>query len=250
MRQRLDVMMALRGLTRSRARARDLIKRGEVCVDGAVVTKAGMLVLEDCDLTISAGVNRYVARSGEKLAAAFEHFELPIRERVALDIGASTGGFTQVLLEKGAQHVFAVDVGCDQLHQDLKEDPRVTDMSGVDARNLRANDFSQTFTALSADVSFISLRKVLPAAISLAGAGCWMVVLVKPQFELTPDALGKGGIVKNEADRALAVDLVNGFLKDAGWKVQGCLASPIPGKKGNLEYLVCATLGSGQGLNE
>jgi len=234
--------MVVRGLTKTRARARDLILRGEVCVESKVAIKAGLMVDETSDVRVSSGANRYVARSGLKLEAALKKFGLPVEGRVVLDIGASTGGFSQVLLEHGARLVYCVDVGHGQLNGDISTDPRVCDMSGVDARSLSVGDFAEPVCAITADVSFISLRKALPEALRLARPGSWIVALVKPQFELTPEALGKGGIVRDECDRRQAIVDVCDFLQRSDWRVEGTMPSPLPGKRGNIEHLVVAHL--------
>jgi 23S rRNA (cytidine1920-2'-O)/16S rRNA (cytidine1409-2'-O)-methyltransferase len=184
-----------------------------------------------------------VSRGGEKLAAALEHFALASEGRTALDIGASTGGFTGVLLDAGAARVHAVDVGHGQLHASLREDRRVVVHERCDARNLDATLIPDAIGIIVADVSFISLTKVLPAALRLARSGAWLVALVKPQFEAGRAALSKQGIVRDAAVRERAVATVTDFMGDQpGWRVLGVIPSPITGGSGNQEYLLAAVL--------
>ncbi len=182
-----------------------------------------------------------MSRGGEKLIAALDHFGFVVDGRVALDVGASTGGFTQVLLQRGARHVYAVDVGTAQLHPQLIADPRVTSMERCDARQLMQDMFSDPIGVIVADVSFISLAKALPAALALARTGALLIALIKPQFEVGPSNVGKGGIVRDAEARQAAVGAIELFLSDSGWRVHGVIASPILGGSGNEEFLVGAT---------
>jgi 23S rRNA (cytidine1920-2'-O)/16S rRNA (cytidine1409-2'-O)-methyltransferase len=175
-----------------------------------------------------------------KLAAALDHFSLSPEGRVCLDLGASTGGFTQVLLERGASRVYAVDVGHDQLHAKLRSDPRVTALDGVNARDLTAAKVPQALQAITADVSFISLKLALPPALHLAAKDSWAVLLVKPQFELGPRGVSKGGIVRDASAREAAVAEITGWMKAQSWQVVGSMDSPITGGEGNREYLLAA----------
>ncbi len=243
MRVRLDAALVSRGLTATRARARDLIVRGDVLVDGLPVKKAGTLVGAGADLTITGDGNAYVSRSALKLSAGLDAFGCCACDRVALDVGASTGGFTQVLLERGATKVWAVDVGHGQLAPSVAADRRVVNLEGTDARALTPARIAEPVGAIAADVSFISLTKALPAALALAAPGCWLVALVKPQFELGPAAIGKGGIVKDPADGARAVaDVERWLIGHGGWRIIGTCPAPLPGKGGNQEYLLGAEL--------
>jgi 23S rRNA (cytidine1920-2'-O)/16S rRNA (cytidine1409-2'-O)-methyltransferase len=243
MRQRLDQVLVARGLVQSRARAADLIRRGAVRIAGEVAAKAGLLVDQDAAIAIEQAANAYVARSGAKLAAALAAFGFDARDRIALDIGASTGGFTQVLLAAGAARVHAVDVGHDQLHESLRDDPRVVSLEGLDARQLTRQEIAGDVSAIVADVSFVSLRQVLPAPLRLAASDCWLVALVKPQFEVGRAAIGKRGVVRDSAVQRQAVEDVVGFLHIEGWRVVGQMQSPLPGKEGNIEWLVGAVTG-------
>jgi 23S rRNA (cytidine1920-2'-O)/16S rRNA (cytidine1409-2'-O)-methyltransferase len=237
---RLDLMLVRRGLARSRAEAQDLIKRGLVAVAGSVVRRAATPV-RDSDAIALAAVAKYVSRGALKLVAALDHFAFPVAGVVALDIGASRGGFTQVLIERGARRVYAVDVGHGQLHPDLKELPRVVSLEGCDARRLERSIVPEPVAAIVADVSFISLGKVLPAALALAQPQAWLVALIKPQFEAGRGAVGKGGIVRDAAQRHRAIDLVRDWLKtEAGWRPLDVIPAPIRGGSGNQEFLLGA----------
>ncbi len=237
---RLDQLLVARGLAATRSQAQDLVRRGVVRVNGGVVVKTGFEVSEDGIIELLEN-KQYVARSAWKLAAALDHFHFSPEARVCLDVGASTGGFTQVLLDRGAARIFAVDVGRDQLHSSLRADPKVVSMEGTDARALKAGTFDARIDAVTCDVSFISVLKVLPSVLPLAIPGAWLVVLVKPQFEVGRALVGKGGIVKDEAAKTLAVNSIITSLTAAGWAVPGLLRSPIAGQDGNEETLVGAT---------
>jgi 23S rRNA (cytidine1920-2'-O)/16S rRNA (cytidine1409-2'-O)-methyltransferase len=239
--QRLDLALVARGLAATRSQARDLIVRGAVMVDGAVAAKAGLEVGETDSIALAAGASPGVSRGGVKLVAALDHFAFEVEGVVALDVGASTGGFTQVLLRRGAARVYAVDVGHGQLHPSLAGDPRIISREGCDARGLDRALLAEPIGALVADVSFISLRKVLPAALALTGPRAWLVALVKPQFEAGRTAVGKGGIVRDPAARERAVEAVSAWLAGrAGWRVLGVIPSPIVGGSGNTEFLLGA----------
>src|SRR5262245_9040894 len=237
---RLDRMLLKRGLARSRAEAQDLIKRGLVAVAGSVVVRTATPV-SDADQIVLAALPRYVSRGGLKLAAALDHFAFAVDGVVALDLGASTGGFTQVLIERGAARVYAVDVGHGQLHPDLRQLPRVVSLEGLDARALDRRSVPDPIGAIVADVSFISLGKVLPAALALAQPATWLVALIKPQFEVGRGAVGKGGIVRDAAQRQRAIELVRDWLTaQGGWRVLDVIPAPIRGGSGNQEFLLGA----------
>ena len=225
----------------SRSRAADAIKRGTVRVDGKPVTKSGTLVPEDAEIDISDPAAAYVSRAALKLVHALDVFDFSPEGRVCLDLGASTGGFTQVLLERDARRVHAVDVGHDQMHASLRGDPRLVLHEGVNARDLTPELIGQPVGAITADVSFISLRLALPPALALAAPDAWAVLLVKPQFEVGPDAVGKGGIVRDPAVAQQAPkDLAAWLEGQGGWHVVGLVASPILGGDGNREFLLGA----------
>jgi 23S rRNA (cytidine1920-2'-O)/16S rRNA (cytidine1409-2'-O)-methyltransferase len=239
---RLDRLLVERGLAPTRTQAADLIQRGCVSVAGKPVPKPGVLVTADAELAVSPEACAYVSRGGLKLAAALDAFGFDPIGTVALDIGASTGGFTDVLIARGAAKIYAVDVGRGQLHAKLTVNPKIIAMEGTDARALDRQVIREEVTAIVADVSFIGLPLALPAALRLAAPGAWLVALVKPQFEAGRAAVGKGGIVRNEADRRKAVEKVRRFIEEQGWTVVGEIASPIRGGSGNEEFLIGARL--------
>jgi 23S rRNA (cytidine1920-2'-O)/16S rRNA (cytidine1409-2'-O)-methyltransferase len=238
---RLDAVLVARGLAPSRSRATDAIKRGTVRVHGKRVTKPGTLVPENAEIEISDPAADYVSRAALKLIHALDVFDFSPEGRVCLDLGASTGGFTQVLLERGAHRVHALDVGHDQMHALLRGDPRLVLHEGVNARALSPELIGEPVEAMTADVSFISLRLALPPALAIAAPGAWAVLLVKPQFELGPEAIGKGGIVRDAAMAEAAAKDVAAWLEGrGGWRVAGLVASPILGGDGNREFLLAA----------
>jgi 23S rRNA (cytidine1920-2'-O)/16S rRNA (cytidine1409-2'-O)-methyltransferase len=231
--------MVARALVPSRSKARDLILRGKVSVGARVVDKPAHLVGPGDQIVLAPGVAQFVSRGAEKLAAALETFNVDPRGRVALDIGASTGGFTEILLMRGARRVYAVDVGHDQLHARLREDARVISCEGRDARYLDRGIITEPIEAIVADVSFISLTKALPVALDLADAGAWLVALVKPQFEAGRAAIGKGGIVGDPDVHTRVLDEVCHWLAARpGWVVAGTCVSPIEGGDGNREFFI------------
>ncbi len=238
--QRLDLALVARGLVATRAKARDLIARGEVRVDGEIASKPAMGVRDVQVIAVDAQAAAQVSRGTVKLAAALEKFGLDAAGRVALDVGASTGGFTQVLLERGASRVYAVDVGKGQLHPSLLDDARVVALEEFDARALDRAQVPDAVDAIVADVSFISLTKALPAALALAGSGCWLVALVKPQFEVGRDGIGKGGVVRDAVLREKALTDVRDWISAQGWTIVGDMPSPIEGGSGNIEFLLAA----------
>lgn len=240
---RLDRLLVEAGLAPTRARAADLIRRGCVSVAGKPALKPGALVLPDAELAMSPEACLYVSRGALKLEAALEAFGFDPKGRVALDVGASTGGFTDVLIARGAAKVYAVDVGSGQLHAKLRVNPRVIALEGTDARALGPSVIREEVTAIVADVSFISLTLALPVALRLAAPGAWLVALVKPQFEAGRAAVGKGGIVRDRTEREKAVARVRTFIEgEGGWTVVGEIASPIRGGSGNEEFLIGARL--------
>jgi 23S rRNA (cytidine1920-2'-O)/16S rRNA (cytidine1409-2'-O)-methyltransferase len=243
-RQRLDTALVECGLVTTRARARDAILRGHVTVDGAVADKPSATVPAGAAMRVDDLAADYVSRAALKLIAALDAFGYSPEGAAALDIGASTGGFTEVLLRRGARRVFGVDVGHGQLHRRLVGDPRVVNLEGVNARDLPAARITEPIAAITADVSFISLKLALPPALALALPGAWGVFLVKPQFEVGRQRLGKGGIVRDAAVARTAADDIAGWLGTAmGWAVDGIVDSPIAGGDGNHEFLVGARRG-------
>ena len=236
---RLDQLLVIRGFFESRSRARDAIERGTVAVAGRVATKAGQLADEDAVIIVDDPAQAYVSRAALKLIAALDHFGLSPDGLSCLDVGASTGGFTQVLLERGATHVTAIDVGHDQLDRGLRVDPRVTNVEGLNARELTQRDLSDSPQAIVSDVSFISLKLALPPALELAAPGAWLAALVKPQFEAGREAIGKGGILKDPSlGPQIAADIEGWLNSLGGWSSLGVIPSPIAGGDGNQEYLL------------
>lgn len=235
--RRLDQQLAERGLADSRTRAAALVRAGQVLVDGAVTTKPSARVADHADLTVT-GDDGYVSRAAHKLNGALDTFGLTPSGRV-LDAGASTGGFSQVLLERGVTRVYAVDVGHDQLHPRLRDDPRVAVRERLNLRNLRLADLDgDAVDWLVADVSFISLTLLLrPLLAVLTGQG-QAVVMVKPQFEVGRAALGPRGVVRSEVDRARAIDRVVATADALGWRCAARTASSLPGEHGNREEFV------------
>jgi 23S rRNA (cytidine1920-2'-O)/16S rRNA (cytidine1409-2'-O)-methyltransferase len=240
-RERLDSALVARGLVRSRSSGRDLVRRGFVLVDGIVEHKASRQVNGEHVVSLSEDAPQFVSRGAEKLMAGLAHFGFNCADKRILDIGASTGGFTEVLLQKGAREVFALDVGRGQLVEALGDDPRVHNMEGVDARKLDGNDVKAPVDALVCDVSFISLTKALPVPLMLVVRGGWALVLVKPQFEAGPDQVGADGVLRDEVVRERVVsEVASWFGTQAGWVVDGVIASPIAGGSGNEEYMLGA----------
>lgn len=238
---RLDLLLVERGLAASRERARAVILAGGVRVAGQPATKAGAAVPEDAEITLAGPEHPYVGRGGLKLAHALDAFGIDVAGRTALDIGASTGGFTDVLLQRGASRVVALDVGHGQLDWRIRSDPRVIVMERVNARTLRPGDLpeeARAFDVVTIDVSFISLRHILPAVPPLLRPGADVVALVKPQFEAGRGEVGKGGIVRDEAVHARVVAEVTAAAVTLGLTRAGLVSSPITGMEGNQEYLL------------
>ena len=236
---RLDVYLCEHKLAKSRERAKELIKEGKVCVNGRVCTKPAYEVGENDGITAQPDNLKYVGRGGLKLAKAFDEFGLDVEGAVCADIGASTGGFTQCLLEHGAKLVYAVDVGHGQLDESLINDSRVVNCEGVNARELTRESFQLRPSFISVDVSFISLELIIPALSSLLDDNGELVALIKPQFEAGKKALNKKGIVKDAKDHIRVLEKLVCTFKSAGLTVTGIVLSAITGGDGNIEYLAC-----------
>lgn len=235
------MVLVSRGLVETRSRARDAIRRGAVRVNGAVERRPGLAVAADAPLAVDDPLSPYVSRGALKLLAALDHFGYAPAGRVALDLGASTGGFSEVLLQRGARRIYAVDVGHNQLHPRLAADERIVCIEGTNARSLDAGLLKERPGALVADLSFISLRLALPPALQLAADDAWLVALVKPQFEAGREAVGKGGIVRDATAAAAAAEAVAAWVgQQDRWQVDGLIPSPIVGGSGNREYLLGA----------
>ncbi len=237
--QRADVALCLAGLCESRSKARALIKEGAVLADGVPVEKPSQLIGEDEVLSLIEAASADVSRAGQKLRAALSAFDIDPKGLVFADIGASTGGFTQCLLEGGALKVYAVDVGRDQLHKSLKTDERVVNMEGTNARELDASDFADAIDGAVMDVSFISQTLIYPALARILKSGAPLITLVKPQFEVGRENVGKNGIVKDKNGSLLAAVLLKLKLaaEDNGFSLVKTVPSPIKGSKGNTEHL-------------
>jgi 23S rRNA (cytidine1920-2'-O)/16S rRNA (cytidine1409-2'-O)-methyltransferase len=236
---RADVLLVRRGLFDSRAKARAAIEAGGVSADGAAVTRVAQMLDESAEID-ARPAHPWVGRGALKLDHALTIWPVAVAGRVALDIGASTGGFTEVCLARGAMRVYAVDVGRGQLDPRLAGDPRVVELSATDARALTPAEIPEAPSLIVCDVSFIGLAKALPAALALAALDADLIALVKPQFELGPDALGKGGQVRDPAARQTAVDGVIAWLASVGWSLRASAESPVRGGEGAIEHLVWA----------
>lgn len=240
MKTRADQLLVARGLFESRAKARAAIEAGGVFAGGRPVAKASELIEDDAVLE-AAPAHPWVGRGALKLAHALDLWPVAVEGRVVLDVGASTGGFTEVCLSRGASRVYAVDVGRGQLHPKVAADLRVVSLEATDARDLTPTIIPEPPGLIVTDVSFISLAKALPAALALAQAGADLVALVKPQFEVGRERVGKGGVVTDAVARQGALDDVAAFLAACGWTVRETTDSPISGGDGNREFLLWAT---------
>jgi 23S rRNA (cytidine1920-2'-O)/16S rRNA (cytidine1409-2'-O)-methyltransferase len=237
-RMRADRLLVERGLFESRAKAQAAIEAGFVQANGATVRKASEEIARDAALSASPA-HPYVSRGGVKLAAALDHFGIDPERRVCLDVGASTGGFTQVMIERGARRVYAVDVGKAQLHGSLRKRPQIVSLEETDIRSLPAATFDEPPTLVTIDVSFISLKLVLPAVTALAADKAALVTLIKPQFEAGRERARKGVVRDAAVHRAVCDDIVAAAAA-LGWRVRGVIPSPIAGGDGNAEFLLAA----------
>jgi 23S rRNA (cytidine1920-2'-O)/16S rRNA (cytidine1409-2'-O)-methyltransferase len=240
---RTDQMLVDRGLAESRAKAQALILAGLVFSGERKIDKAGQALAEDAPLEVRGKEHPWVSRGGLKLAHALEHFGWEVTGAVALDVGSSTGGFTDVLLQKGAAKVFAVDVGTNQLAWRLREDPRVVVHEKTNARYLTNAVVTEPVDIIVCDASFISLAKVLDRALDLAKPGGRLIALVKPQFEADRAEIGKGGVVRDPAVHARVCAAAADWVGSRGWTVEGVVESPVTGPEGNVEFLLAARKG-------
>lgn len=237
---RVDQLLVERGLAESRTRAQALVLAGTVFSGEAKIAKPGQQMAADAPLEVRGRDHPWVSRGGIKLAHAIDHFGLDPAGVTAMDIGSSTGGFTDVLLSKGAAHVFAVDSGTNQLAWKLRQDPRVTVLEQTSARLLTPELIDAPCSWVVCDASFISLAKVLEVPLKLAASPCRLVALIKPQFEVGRAEVGKGGVVRDPALHQRVCDEVRGWLEESGWQIQGIVESPIKGPEGNVEFLISA----------
>jgi|SRR5262245_38726754 len=240
--ERIDKLLVDRGLADSRNRARSMIMAGQVLVEEQRIDKPGQLINPTATIRIKGEQLRYVSRGGLKLESALKHFGLSPTGKTCIDIGASTGGFTDCLLQHGASHVWALDVGHNQLAWRIRRDPRVVAIEGSNARNLDPSQFQIRFDLATVDVSFISLTMVLPAVSSLLKPEADLIALVKPQFEVGKGEVGKGGIVRDPEKHRRVIHDITSFARSIGYRVAGLMESPILGAEGNKEFLMHLSL--------
>jgi len=233
---RIDVLLVQRGFFDSREKARLAVMAGVVSVDERRIDKPGTPTLADANIVVAAS-EKYVGRGGRKLEAALDAFSIHVEGRICLDIGASTGGFTDCLLQRGAPKVHAIDVGHGQLDWKIRDDPRVVVTEGLNARNLTRSDVPDVIDLMVADVSFISLTLILQPAFALMAPGADAIVLIKPQFELSASEVGRGGVVKDPLLRTRAADKIRTFVESNGHQWLNLMDSPVPGREGNVEFL-------------
>ena len=234
--------MVERGLAESAAKAQALVMAGIVFNGEQKLTSAGAKVAADLPVTVRSAEHPWVSRGGMKLAHGLKHFGFAAKDRVAVDLGSSTGGFTDVLLSNGAAKVYAVDVGYGQLAHKLRIDPRVVVLERTNARALDAALVRDPLNAVVCDASFIGLRTILPAAMALAAPGAWLIALIKPQFEVGKERVGEGGIIRDPALHAEVCETITDWMSaQPGWRVAGVTQSPITGAEGNIEFLIGAT---------
>lgn len=238
--ERLDLLLVERGLAESRAKAQALVLAGLVVVDEQRVDKPGTRISVEAEVRLKGEGPRFVSRGGLKLEAALTHFDLDVRGKVCADIGASTGGFTDCLLQRGAARVHAIDVGWGQLHEKLRQDPRVVAKERVNARHLTGAELPEAVGVLVLDVSFISLELVLPSAVFFLEPGGLLVALVKPQFEVGREHLATGGVVRDQVARQAAIERIADVVGSLGLTVVGVIDSPVAGPAGNVEALLVA----------
>jgi 23S rRNA (cytidine1920-2'-O)/16S rRNA (cytidine1409-2'-O)-methyltransferase len=238
LRERIDKLLVDRGLADTRTKAQALVMAGAVLVDEQLVNKPSELFSHDANIRIKdTATQRYVSRGGLKLEGALREFSIDVSGLVCLDVGASTGGFTDCLLQHGARKVIALDVGHNQLDWRIRNDPRVEVREQANARHLAQSDFAERFDAVTIDVSFISLTKILPAVVPLLAKTGRVIALIKPQFEVGKGEVGKGGIVRDAAQHQRVIAEVNAAAESLGLKVAGLIESPIKGADGNVEFL-------------
>lgn len=239
MKERLDIILVERELAESREKAQRMIMSGQVLVCGVEHPKPGMKVDVDAEISLNAPAEKYVSRGGLKLEAALDHFQINPSGWICLDVGASTGGFTDCLLQKGALKVYAVDVGYGQLHYRLRSDPRIILLEKMNARFLSDCEVPEPIDLVVIDVSFISLRLILPAVKPFLKPEGRVIPLIKPQFEAGRERIPKGGVIKDENVRKDVLDELQSFFAETGWRDAGFMPSPIKGASGNVEYLTC-----------
>ena len=238
MKSRLDKILVEKGLASSRERAQALIMEGKVFVNGMPSPKAGAMVAEDAAIELKGEDIPYVSRGGLKLEAAVKHFNISLKDKTAMDVGSSTGGFTDCMLQNGAKKVYCIDVGYGQLAWKLRQDQRIVLIERTNVRYLERNKIPDEIDIAAIDVSFISLTKVVPAVLEFLKKDGEIIALIKPHFEVGKGEVGKGGIVKDEAKRLKTVEYVRESLESLGLETIGVMQSPIAGQKGNIEFLI------------
>lgn len=235
---RLDLLLVQRGLVESREKAKRMIMAGLVKVNNHLSDKPGHLISLFSDVSLENPSLPYVSRGGLKLEAALDRFSVEVKGKTLMDVGASTGGFTDCLLQRGAEKVIAVDVGYGQLHWKIRQDPRVTVMEKTNVRYLSPEQVQGPIHGAVVDVSFISLRLVIPPVSHLLLNDAFIIALIKPQFEVEKGQVGKGGVVRDPSLHKEVLANLSRFFEEEGWQVKGCIPSPILGPKGNQEYLI------------
>lgn len=238
MQTRLDILLVQRGLTSGREKAKEIIKSGQVFVGGKLCQKASACFDEEINIEIHGETLKYVGRGGLKLEKAISAFEIDLKDKVCADIGASTGGFTDCMLQNGAKKVYAVDVGHGQLADKLLSDNRVISLEGVNVRYLTSEEIPESVDFISIDVSFISLKLVVPKLLEFLCDDGYVVALIKPQFEVGKSEVGKNGIVKSKKAHISAIESLIAFFENSGLEIKDITFSPITGSDGNIEYLV------------
>jgi len=236
--ERLDIIIVDSGLVKSRERARALIMEGKVIVDGVTVMKAGTMVSRDSDITLKQGDIPYVGRGGLKLKAALDFFSVLPQDKIVMDIGCSTGGFTDCVLKENALRVYAVDVGYGQIDWSLRQNPKVVLLEKTNIRYLKKEKVPEPVELILIDVSFISLTKVLPKCLEFLDNNGVILALIKPQFEVGREMVEKGGVIKDESKRMRAVEDIKSFAASMGLETIGIFESPVHGQKGNIEYFI------------
>lgn len=238
MKERIDKLLVEKGMVESRERAKALIMEGNILVNRMPVTKSGTMVDTSAAVELKDNGNPYVSRGGLKLKAAIEHFHIKLKGIIAMDVGSSTGGFTDCMLKEGAGKVYCIDVGYGQLAWQLRNDPRIVLLERTNIRHLEKDKIPEIIGLATIDASFISLQKVIPKVLEFLQPGGEVLALVKPQFEVGKGEVGKGGIVREDAKRMGAVNSVKAFAEETGLSIIGLFQSPVKGQKGNIEYFI------------
>lgn len=237
-RERLDVLMVKNGLVESRERAKEHINKGEVKVNDKIVNKTGKKVDIDSKIEITGRLNPYVGRGGLKLEKAIAQYNIELKDKICADIGASTGGFTDCMIQNGAKKVYAIDVGSDQLHEKLRSNNKVVSMENTNVKDVKRSHLEELCDFMSIDVSFIALEKILPYALNILKENGEFVALIKPQFQCGKKALNKKGVVKDKKVHKKVIHDIAEFLNNSNVKINDITSSPIKGPNGNIEYLL------------